>query len=201
MYLDVQTGQTRLNSNVAPHDQTFIVKNDTNATVHANVAVALPKFASAMTRVLTADSGVTGNSNGSGAFNLSLVIPVQKKVIFALSTTYSTPQDENGNDLESATTTGVVTCTVTQVGANSVTPNHVIRKPLETAVLGDENLIVFGDGQTRVVDSIAIATNFFRAMDRVDGQRVMDWMSRGNRNLADFCDLYDWAIGQGFTGR
>lgn len=203
-YLDVQA-DAGVSTSVAPLEQSFTIVNPKPHTIVATVAVPLGRFESARTYTVDADAGVTGESAGSGAINQTLTIPAGNRITFALSSTYDDPPtDSQSADLTSATDTGILTVTVTTYNGVGLSPVVVTTQPLVTAVLGDGDNSRFDDGNSvspRSYNTVAVATEFFRATSRSQAQQMLDWIEAGGRGLADFMDLYDWALAQGFTGR
>jgi hypothetical protein len=202
-YIDIQAA-AGVSTSVDPLEQSFTITNAKPYTVVCTVSVPLGRFETARTFTVDADAGVTGESAGSGAITQTLTIPSGDRITYALSSTYESPTDEQSNAIDSATDTAILTVTVTTYNGVGLSPVVRSEIPLVTAVLGDGDLTVFDDGNSpyaRSYNTVALATEFFRAGSRADAQQMLDWIEAGRRGLKDFMDLYDWAVAEGFTGR
>lgn len=200
-YLDVQTQRGQLLVDVAPAEQSFRISNPTLYTVVCTVSLPLARHELVRTFTADPDSGVTGSSSSTGAISQTLTIPSKKGITYSLSTTYDDPPlDSNSAELDSATDTAILTVTATTYNGVGLSPTVAYIQPLATAVLGDPDLVAFGDGVQRSYDTNAVVLEFFRARTKAEGAEMLDWIESGGRNLKDFMDLYDWALTQGFTG-
>lgn len=203
-YLDVQA-DAGVSTSAAPLEQSFTIVNPKPYTIVADVSVPLGRFEATRSYTVDADAGVTGESASTGAITQTLTIPAGNRITYALSSTYDDPPvDSQSADLTSATDTAILTVTVTTYNGVGLSPVVTTVQPLVTAVLGDGDDTRFDDGNStapRSYNTVAIATEFFRAASRAQAQEMLDWVEAGGRGLADFMDLYDWALTQGFTGR
>lgn len=200
-YLDIQTQRGDLLLTVDPAEQSFRISNPTPKTVICAVSLPLARHENVRTFTADPDSGVTGSSSSTGAISQTLTIPSKKGITYALSTTYDDPPlDSQSAELASATDTAILTVTATTYDGVGLSPVVAYVQPLATAVLGDADLVAFGDGVQRSYASNAVALEFFRARTKTEAAEALDWIESGHRNLKDFMDLYDWALTQGFTG-
>lgn len=203
-YLDLQAVDSgTVTAETTPHEQTLRIVNPRPYTAVAVLAIPLARYENVRTRVVTADAGVTGSSNGTGAITHTLTIPAKKGVTYALSSTYTAAIDSNSAALAVATTTAIATLTVTTYNGVAVSPNEVSRFALQSACLGDIDDLRLGDGTNRRWNERQFIEQVFLPPDGINGAKAQEWadfFEQGGRGFDAFKALYEWALTQGFLG-